>query len=178
MTIKNEISSNSLNEINHGKLNVYFALYDEKKEEIITPFCKCKDYFQDIRWSSETKNDFLVHGFNWKYGVYEDVLNRKSQYVVMKKRFESKDENFNEKEVLSLQTLINKFDKSLKFKKTTIDISDDFKYLFIKYDLKWTKIPYLNSVFFLLLRNGLVYNIEKSPIEHFCNKGEVATATN
>lgn len=169
MKVIDNIGKNySLSEIGHGNITSQFALYNNTSGEIITPFVMCKDFLGDVFWSNKTNKEGNIYGFKWKPNEDKGILEKKHLYIVLRKVNQNKIvEAATEDEVKAIACLINKFDKANKFYKSKTELCEEGKNVIVKFDKKWTEIPYLWSAFLLLLRIGFKYDKISDVQEHY-----------
>lgn len=169
MKIIENVKSN-LSEIGHGPKEVQFAFIDDETGKTITPFCMCKDFFNDMFWSNKVKKPITKFGFKWEPNKHKDVLNRDILSLTIRLRDKINYEKFFEitdKELKGVKSILNKFEKVNKFIKTKVEYSDEKKYLIISFDNKWSDVPYLLSAFLFIIRLGLTYDGKSDIIEYF-----------
>lgn len=160
MNIEDSYKDQPLSEIGHGSTEVYFAYVHPKNNKTYTPFAKCKDFFNDMFWTKKTGNPVSIYGFKFtksqdKGDLEEDIL---VLAIRMSNRNDKKVVKPKEDQLASILTLLNKIEKKLKFKLTEGLLTDDQEYIVLRYDKKWSEIPYLNSAFFFFMRLGITYN--------------------
>lgn len=168
MNIKETIPNASLVEAGHGDREVRMAFINHKTGETITPFCKCKDYFNDMFFTHNTGDDVNIYGFKWSSGQQKELLNSPRLKMAVKTTLrKGAEEPIKEEERFSIMSLLNKFSKSLGLGVVNVVHSDDKKHLIVSLNKKWTDIPYLNSAFYFLLRMGFTYNPKEDFIEQY-----------
>jgi hypothetical protein len=119
---------------------------------------RCKDFFQDLIWAEKQKQSASIYGFTWK--PTGKVLTNKTLLIGVKD--EGKDIGVKAK---NCQKLLNKLEAILKYPKSKCIPDDTGKAIVTRFSTKWTEVPYVFSLFTLLLRAGLAYNNE--PLEDF-----------
>lgn len=157
----------NLSEAGHGVKEVQFAFLNPDTNETITPFCMCKDYFNDMFFTKKTGTSVHIYGFKWNKDDDHGVLDKDQFTIAVRLRDRNNKEKFfdiEEKQIESIFYLLNTFNKSNKFGYLSVYLSDDKKYAIIVFDKKWTEIPYINSAFFLLVRLGFTYNKDEGII--------------
>ncbi len=159
----------SLNETQHGTTEVKFAIINPTTGETLTPFCRCKDYFTDVFWSNKVKKHVSVYGFTWKPNQDGGILDGKTFTLAVElwNRVDGKLVKIDKKQLSSIKSLLNTFDKKLKFLPAKMEVSDDENYAILTVSNAWTKVPYLVSSLFLLIRLGFTYEEKTNPIEYF-----------
>lgn len=168
MIVKESKKFGSLSEAGHGSREVKIAYLDPDTGEIITPFCKCKDYFNDMFFSNSANASVHIFGFKWDPKEDKGILEKPKLMIAIKTTDHTKgDVPVSESEALSIESLVSKFTRTLKFKKCKFEFSEDKKHFIITFDRSWTDIPYLNSSFYLLIRLGFTYDDSKDFIEQF-----------
>lgn len=159
-----------LSEIGHGKREVQFAFMNHKTGKTITPFVRCKDYFNDMFWCYHQKNSCNVCGFSWDSDRERELLSEKTLWVAVRLRDRDKTkEHFDitEKEFKGVTAIVSQFSEKLGFKAPEFEMDDTNKYIIIGFDRAWTEIPYLNSALFLLIRMGFTYERTDDPVKFF-----------
>ncbi len=158
-----------LNEIGHGAKEVKFAIINPSTGETLTPFCKCKDYFSDMFWSNKTGGNTDVCGFKWTPNQDKGLLSKKTFSIAIKlqDRSSSTLNKLGKKELSGIKSLLNTFEKKLKFSPTKAEISDDEKYIIVHVPEGWREVPYLVSALFMLIRLGFTYEEKTDPIKYF-----------
>lgn len=173
MKIIDEVSAKfSLSEAGHGQREVQFA-YITKEGKTITPFCRCKDYFNDMFFTEKTGKAVSIYGFNWKQGNGKGVLDQDRLTIAVRLRNRNNTQEFydiKDEEVKSVFLLLKQFNDSNKFNTLEVENSDDNKYVIISFDKKWIEIPYLCSAFHLFIRLGFTYK-EGEDLISFYEKG-------
>lgn len=161
MKIIDKVSSKfNLSEIGHGQREVQFAFINPETGETITPFCRCKDYFNDMFFTKKTGTSVNICGFKWNKDDDNGVLDKDELAIAVRLRERNNHQNFydiTKVEVESVFLLLNKFTLANDFGHLAVELSDDNKYIIIKFSKKWMEIPYLCSTFFLLVRLGFTY---------------------
>lgn len=167
--IDNVSKKYSLCEAGQGKKEIKFAFLNPKNGETITPFCKCKDYFTDMFWSNIMKKDINIFGFNWKPNQDKGILDADKYSIALKlhDRDSNKSLEIQQKQVTGIRTLLNKFERKLKFKLTRAVFDDTGSYVVLTVPREWGSKPYLVSALFFLIRLGFSYEGTKDPIEFF-----------
>lgn len=166
-------------ESSHGEVSIKMAFINDKGETI-TPFVKCKDYFNDMFWSNKTGNKVTIYGFNWTPNQDEGVLSKDTLRVAIKKvvtrdldgNGENKIIKLTEDNVKSLDAFFKQVQKKLKFKKTKFSLCENNDHIIIELDKKWTEIPYINSAFFLFVRIGLTFDPSSTIMEFYKDKNQ------
>lgn len=159
-----------LNEIGHGPKEVQFAFIDDKTGKTITPFCMCKDFFNDMFWCNKLKKNISIFGFKWTANQDKGVLNRGILSLTMRLRDRNNKEKFfeiAEGELKGIKSILNKFEQANGFNKSNVDYADDKNYLVVSFDKAWSNAPYLISAFLFLIRLGLTYDAKSDVIEWF-----------
>lgn len=161
----------SLTESQQGNIEMKFAFIDEKGNTI-SPFCKCKDYFNDIFWSNKVGKSVNIYGLKWKPNQDNGVLDKDRLNLAIKfcKRGDGEKIAIDKDKISGLDKFFKIVTKKLKFEKTKFSVSDDNMYIIVDYDRSWTLIPYLNSAFFMFLRLGI--NFKGKDIIEYYEKGE------
>lgn len=157
--IDNTSSKFRLSEIGHGQREVQFAFINPETGETITPFCRCKDYFNDMFFAKKTGISVNICGFKWNKDDDNGILDKDELAIAVRLR-DRDDHNFHDitkEEVESVFSLLNKFTLVNDFGHLAVELSDDNKYIIIRFSRKWIDIPYLCSTFFLLVRLGFTY---------------------
>lgn len=161
MKVIEEISSGKLAEINHGPKEVQFAFINPDTGKTITPFCKCKDYFNDMFWSNKVKKSVSVYGFSWTPDRDKGVLHKDRLCLAIRlidRDDKSKFHKIEEENIKGIVDIIAQFSEANGFEPATVEREEsDGKHIILYFDKKWTEIPYLNSAFFLLVRLGFTY---------------------
>jgi hypothetical protein len=159
-----------LSESGQGVLEMKFALFDRVKKEVITPFCKCKDYFNDAFWTFATgKKTVNQYGFSFSKENGDGVLDKERLSVAIRFNDRGKENEFldvDREKLRNMLSLLHRFEQPNNFSKSRGILSEDNKFFIINFDRKWTDIPYLASGFFLLLRMGYHYD-RKTPLKEF-----------
>lgn len=168
--IDNVSSKFHLTEVGHGNQEMKFALFDKVKQEVITPFCKCKDYFNDAFWTFKTGRATIAqYGFSFKKEEGEGILDKPRLSVAIRinpKTDSLSFEKLNKENLTNILSLLYKFEKSNGFTKSRGIVSEDENFFIITFDRKWIEVPYLSSGLFLLLRMGYHYD-RKSQLKSF-----------
>jgi hypothetical protein len=172
MKVIDNISKNySLAEIGHGKITSQFALFNSETEEIITPFVICKDFLGDVFWSNKIKKPGNIYGFKWEPNEDKGILEKEHLFIVLRKVNENKVvEPVTQFEAEAIGILLNKFDSANEFYPTETVLCEEGKNVIVKFDKKWTEIPYLWSAFLLLLRIGFKYDKVSDVQDHYKNE--------
>lgn len=161
-----------LSESGQGSLEMKFAFFNPETEEVITPFCKCKDYFNDAFWAKRnSKNTELVHGFQWNKDDDKGLFDKDTISIAVKFHEKTKPENTLEdtkrENLDNIISLLHRFDDGNSFKLSEGDISEDQKFFVITVDRKWTDLPYLLSGLFLFMRLGYHYDRKSNIREYY-----------
>lgn len=167
--IDNQSSKFNLIETGHGSKEVKWAIINPTTGETLTPFCKCKDYFTDVFWSNKTNKSISVYGFKWTPKQDGGILDGKTFSLAIKlnDRVGNKIVKIDKQEINSIKSLLNSFEKKLKFLPSKIELTDDENYAILTISNAWTKAPYLVSSLFMLTRLGFTYEEKKHPIDYF-----------
>lgn len=156
INVKEAVKKDYLNEVSHGDNEVKVAYLDPSDYSTITPFFRCKDYFNGIWWSKITSKKINQHGFIWDKDNkrYSDVLDLEKQHLAVKlyNRYSRLDKTLEKNILPAYRDLLWKFEDALGFNRSVITIDHTGKYLLIRFDKGWTKIPYVNSAFHMILR--------------------------
>lgn len=163
-----------LSEGGQGKLQMKFAIYNKDTQEVITPFCMCKDYFSDAFWAKYTGNDVLnMYGFSFKkdddQGLFDkDEISLAIRFVpINSKEFQ----DVNQENLDNILSFLNRFEKSNNFTLSVGEICEEGKSYIITFDRKWTQMLYLASAFFMFLRLGYYYD-RTSEIKEYYSKSD------
>lgn len=174
MKIIDELSKKShLSEMSHGNKEIRFAFIDPEKKTTITPFCRCKDYFTDMFWSNATKQNVDIYGFKWKPDQDNGILKKDRLSIAIKLTVNGTRSKLTDDNSKNIKNLLNKFESGLKFKLTETQLSSDGNNIIIDISKQWTKIPYLISALFMLIRLGFSYSEDTDPIEFFESRKSV-----
>lgn len=114
---------------------------------------RCKDFFQDLIWAETKKQTGSIYGFSW--APTGEILNQKKLMIGVKD--EGKDIGEYAK---NCQKLLNQFETILKYPKSTCKADETGKAVVTTFSTKWTEVPYIFSLFTLMLRTGLGYKNE------------------
>lgn len=173
-------NKNSLAEIGHGANEVEMAFINEDTGENVSQIVKCKDFFQDIFWSRAKKSSSSIYGFSWSHDKNNEVFSRK--WLTIFARIKTvKDHNLTtitKEQVKNLKIFLNEFCKALKIPLCTTTLDSTEKYVVVKFNSKWTTIPYLLSGFFLYVRLGLTYDGERDIVEYISKDSNKFLSTN
>jgi hypothetical protein len=134
-----------------------YSLLDENYKARHRPI-RCKDFFQDVIWGEQKKETASIYGFSWKGDG--SLLTKKKLVIGVKD--EGKDIGEKAK---NCQSLLNQFEKILKIPKSKCIPDSTGTAIATEFSIKWTEVPYIFSLFTLMLRAGLGYNNE--PLEEF-----------
>lgn len=173
MKITEKVVQN-LNEISHGSIEVRFAYIDPATGNTITPFCRCKDYFNDMFWSLKTKKPVDCCGFTWDSNDKRNKFIEGDTLTIAIKLSRKGNSIVNlpveEKHLYGIEKLFKEMNRGLKYRPIELSLSDDGEHIILSYDRRWSEIPYLNSAFFLFIRLGLTY--EGEDIVEFFSDGK------
>lgn len=122
---------------------------------------RCKDFFQDMIWGEKKKQTASIYGFSWTGNG--DLLKQKKLVIGVK----DEGKNIADK-AKNCQSLLNQFETILKIPKCKCVPDSTGKAVATEFSVKWTEVPYIFSLFTLMLRAGLGYNNE--PLEEFFSK--------
>lgn len=156
---KNIIFNYELHEAVH--YGPQFSFLD-KEGNIRNKPIRCKDYYQDTYWAELlSKGKIIQYGYIWDGNTLNPVSKQNRVLVAMMS--DSNDNLWKKKK--NLINLLNPIEKILKIPKTTIIRSNNDTDIICSYSNKWSKLPCLLSLYFLLLRLGIYYkgknNIEE-----------------
>lgn len=168
MKIK-EAVKHSLAEIGHGQTEVLFAYVNPNTGDTITPFCKCKDFFNDMFWSRKTGTTISIYGFSWDKTCDNKSLDGDTLMIAIKlqNKGDHKDILITDEQMQNVLEILYLIEEPNKFEPTEGELCNDGKYLVLKYDRKWSDIPYLNSALYFFVRLGFTYNPSKTIEEQY-----------
>lgn len=176
MNIKDNVSKNyNLIEVSHGIREVQIAYINGKTGETLTPFCRCKDYFNDLFYSNKTNKAVKIFGFHWKPNQDLGELSRNTLVLAIRLRDRndtSRFYEFTEEERQGIFYLLSQFTKINDLGRIIVRFSEDKKNLIIYFNKKWTDIPYLNSAFYFLIRMGITYKKDEDIFTWYSNSGK------
>lgn len=175
MKIIDKISAKChLSESGQGSIEMKFALLNKEIGEIITPFCKCKDYFSDAFWAKYTRKN-VVNMYGFSFGMDEDKGLFDKDEISLAIRMVSRDTQIMntvfQENLDNIISLLNKLESANNFNLCIGEICEENKHFIITFDKRWTEIPYLLSGFFMFLRLGFHYDRE-SKIKDYYSKPE------
>ena len=122
---------------------------------------RCKDFFQDAIWSEKLNKAMSIYGFSWK--PEGKLLNQ--EFLFMGVRDEGKTIGDRAE---NCQSLLNKLEEILNYPLSSCKSDVTQKYIVTKFSIKWIEVPYLFSLFTLLLRSGLAF--ENESLKEFFEK--------
>lgn len=174
MKIVDKVSAKMpLSEAGQGEKEVKIALINSKGETL-TPFCKCKDYFNDMIWSKKTGNDVSVFGFKWHKDDDKGELDK--EFLTMAVKLQARDTKklikITKIQIKGVSDLLTRINKALKFKPLGIDICDNDEHLILTYDREWSEYPYLYSAFLLFLRLGFTWDCSDDILAFYSKGGK------
>lgn len=164
--IDEESEKFKLCESGQGTVEMKFAIYNKETQSVITPFCKCKDYFSDVFWTKNTGKDTVnQYGFTFKKGYDNGLLDADifTLAITMSKSSDGKIQKLKEENLESILSLLRKFEDANNFEPSNGELCEESTHFIITFDKKWSSIPYVLSTLFLLLRMGFNYD-EKSDL--------------
>lgn len=170
MKLKDNVSNSDLSEIGHGPIEASFAYVNPDKETTITPFCRCKDYFNDMFWSNKMKTDINILGFKWKHGEDGGVLDRPTLKLGIRLTKGGKTgelQKQKEEQLKGILDLLNKIESANGWNLAEGEITEDGNYIILSFDPSWTSKPYINSAFYFFIRLGFTYDSSKDLFEQF-----------
>jgi hypothetical protein len=165
MKIKEEISNSTLTEAGHGNREVRFAFINEKGVNI-TPFVKCKDYFNDMFWSNKVNKPINIFGFVWMPGQDKGELDKPRLSIAIRTETGRKLVPITEEEKSSIISMLINFSDRLGYGDIVGESEEDGGHFIVHFDKRWTEIPYVNSAFFLLIRAAFGFDPGKEPLEY------------
>lgn len=176
--IDDESKKFSLGESSQGSIEMRFALYNKETGRTITPFCRCKDYFNDAFWAKYVGKDVIgQYGFSFSKNGDDGLFDKDEISLVIRmmprEKYDKEGKNLNDlnqENLDNILSLLNKFEEPNGFNKSYGEICEEGKHFIITFDKKWTEIPYLVSALFLLLRLGYYYDC-KSSVKEFYTEG-------
>jgi hypothetical protein len=171
--IDNISAKNSLSEIGHGQREVQIAYVNPKNGETITPFCKCKDFFNDMFWSNKEKKDISIYGFKWNHKDHRDLLDKNVLTIAvhLRDRVNKSIYELKEEERLSVLRLLTKISTSAGLGRVVVRMCEEKKNLVIYFNRKWVDTPYLNSAFYFFVRLGFTYDKDHEILSQY-NKSQ------
>jgi len=174
MKIIDEVSSKyNLFEIGHGQREVQFAFIDGKTGKTITPFCRCKDYFNDMFFSNKIGKELSIYGFHWKPNQDEGILDRNTMTVAVRLRDQHTKNIYDlkEEEIQSVRKLMQQVSNKAGLGRIIVRVCEENKNIIVYFNRKWADTPYLNSAFFFFIRLGFTYKNGEDILSWY-NKGE------
>lgn len=140
----------------YSNKNVYeFCLLDDSLNGVHHQV-RCKDYLQDLFWYQFTKqypNDVQIFGFYPKSYNNFKLTDREWYNIGIRFRTEGQEfEQFSKDIVDRVQYYINEIESILEFPMSTFYLDKNKKAILSTFSYKWTKKPYLLSLYLLLFR--------------------------
>ena len=150
----------------YSAFNVSEYCFLDENNKPLHPQVRCKDYIQDLFWMSklidsnsdnnkieEFKNT-IIYGFKpYNYCILYPFINRDFYRVGI--RFRTEGQNFRQydnKHVELAQQIIIQIETSFEFPTSKVSLSKSKEILIFEFSSKWTTMPYLVSLYLLLIR--------------------------
>ncbi len=130
------------------------AFIDDKNNSIIGPV-RCKDFFQDVFWGEylNKKEEVGIYGF--KYMPTGEFHQQETHRVAMKN--DNAKDIYIGKHMNNLVKLLNEFETNNDVPLSKVESANEDKVIIVEFNKFWTTQPYLTSLFFMLLRIGILY---------------------
>lgn len=143
----------------YGSSNVAEMCMLNDKYKAIHPQVRCKDFIQDLFWlvrqpeiTKELKENF-THGFQTGAYISYPLINRDIYRVGIRFRTEGQTfRTFTEEHREASHSVLNHLEKMFEFPLSNVFLSKTKKEMVFEFSPKWTKEPYLVSLYLLLIR--------------------------